>query len=222
MPNSGTANGTYDPMIEIGILRERQQTQSQQMGDINSRVVSMETEMRRGFSDVSIIVNSIKEDMNRNLSSIRDQNTLALNTISADISASRRPQWQAIGVGITFLVVLGGLVYWPIKQEAATIREDVASLQKGAVTREETEAFRRRAAEDRSRTEEAISDLRGISVPRGEYTERSAGINERFADITRRLEDVRGALGATYGVRDVIQRLEQRLDMLDRAKGSGT
>jgi hypothetical protein len=222
MPNStATAPPPYDPGIEIGILRERQQTQGQQITSIDNRVSSLETEMRRGFSDVLIAMNSMKEDNSRAVAGIRDQTTNALNIISADIAASRRPQWQAISVGVAILVVLGGLVYWPIKQEAATIREDVAALQKGAITRDETEAFRRRASEDRVRTETAISDLRATSVPRGEYTERASGINERFGDISRRIEDLRSQVGATYGLRDFIQDLNRRLDRVEENRRIG-
>jgi hypothetical protein len=210
MPNS-EQTGSYNPGIEIGILRERQQAQGVQITQIDSRVGLLENEMRRGFSDVLVAFNSAKDETSRSLAAIRDE-----------LNNSRRPQWQALSVLLAVLVVVGGLVYLPVKQELSALKEDLAFQQTAMAripSRDETEAWRRRAAEDRERVETAVTNLRTTSVPRGEYSERAESISERFADLARRIEDLRGT--STYGMRDILQRLEQKIDAVERERPKG-
>lgn len=45
-----------------------------------------------------------------------------LNALASKMEDRSRPQWQAIGVGVALLGLLGGFAYWPIRESLNDIK----------------------------------------------------------------------------------------------------
>lgn len=45
-----------------------------------------------------------------------------LNALAGKMEDRSRPQWQAIGVGVALLGLLGGFAYWPIREALSDIK----------------------------------------------------------------------------------------------------
>lgn len=138
--------------------------------NLGRRQTDLETEMRTGFRTI-------------------EQSIASLTT---SLSERNKPQWQAIGVALTFAVIIGGMAYWPIRESTTDLKQTVAALAletnqsirllaDKAVTRQEMDWRAARGQEDRVRTDAAIADLRAMSVTRNEWMERN---QSRDHDIT--------------------------------------
>jgi hypothetical protein len=79
-----------------------------------------------------------------------------------------KPQWQALGVALTFCTILGGLAYWPIQAATTDLKASVLVITQKMVTQKAMEWRTARSAEDRLRRDNAVKDLREALVPRQE------------------------------------------------------
>lgn len=191
--------------------------------NLGRRQTDLEAEMRSGFRQIE---NSFATFTNETRSSIA-----ALGT---SISERSRPQWQALGVMVSVVVVLGGLVYWPIRESTNDLKAQdietsrliqsltsetskaIQSLAANTVTRQEMDWRAQRGVEDRNRMEAAVVELRTSTVDRNEWMERNRAYDQQAADFNRRLDELRQDFGSVYGTRDVIQDMKRELDELRR------
>lgn len=186
--------------------------------NLGRRQTDLETEMRTGFRTI-------------------EQSIASLTT---SLSERNKPQWQAIGVALTFAVIIGGMAYWPIRESTTDLKQTVAALAletnqsirllaDKAVTREELNWRSQRTAEDRQRSEAAIADIRSSMLPRNEWMERNASrdhdidnirqsITREVANLQRQIDLQRsdfGAFSSSLGNgRDVIQNLQTEINRL--------
>jgi hypothetical protein len=70
------------------------------------RQTDLETEMRTRFRTI-------------------EQSTASLTT---SLSARNKPQWQAIGVALTFAIIIGGMAYWTIRESTTDLKPTIAKL----------------------------------------------------------------------------------------------
>lgn len=171
--------------------------------NLGRRQTDLEAEMRSGFKQIE---NSFASFSNETRSSI--------SALSTTLSERNKPQWQALGVMVSIIVVLGGLVYWPIRESTNDLKTALLALTERTVTRDEMDWRTARSAEDRSRQEAAIADLREGAVTRNEWTERSSAVNTQIADVGRRIDELRQEVGSVYGTRDIIIDLKKEIDNL--------
>lgn len=75
------------------------------------------------------------EGQGRRLSSLEQTVTTGFRQIEGSISAlsteyrnGQRPQWQAMGVILSAMIVLIGLLYWPVREQQADTKSDIAAL----------------------------------------------------------------------------------------------
>lgn len=103
-------------------------------------------------------------------------NTLAsetrnsLATMAADFRNAQAPKWQAISVGVTFILAIGGLAYWPIATSTTDLKASVAkltdlqaslvvSLPDKFIPRAESERIAKWAEQQRSAMQDRVDKL---------------------------------------------------------------
>lgn len=193
---AGTGNGGYDPVAANARLSERVEGQGKDIVDLRSN-------MNTGFQQI-----------NANINSLANETRNSIATLTASFAERARPQWQALGVALTFAALLGGLAYMPIREATSDLKSSVGMLADKMVTRQEMDWRSSRGIEDRTRQEAAIADLRASSVTRNEWAERNRARDQEVADLGRRVDELRQDVGSVYGTRDVIQDLKKEIDNL--------
>lgn len=77
----------------------------------------------------------------------------AIEGIATQQARQGQPQWQALGVMLTAVVVVGGLAWWPIRETTQDTRAAVQVIAERAVTQRQHDA-------DMARITGAMSDTR--------------------------------------------------------------
>ncbi|NNU70370.1 hypothetical protein G9X67_34510 [Rhizobium sp. WYCCWR 11152] len=204
------ANGSpFDPLASYARLSERVENQGKDIIDLRSN-------MNTGFQGV-----------NANLAAL-----------SNELRSSGKTQWpviwSAIGVGVVILSGLGFMALQPIKDNNARLDESIVRLSEAnqtaiarlaettqsaltkitdsMVTQQEMEWRTQRGAEDRKRSDDALADLRTMTVTRNEWSERNHARDGEIAELSRRIEELRQEVGSVYGTKDVIADLKAQMD----------
>lgn len=173
--------------------------------NLGRRQTDLEAEMRAGFKAVESGMASIANELRSSVAAL-----------STNLAERNKPQWQALGVAITFCTVIGGLAYWPIQSSTADLKTAISGLSEKIVTQKEMEWRTARGQEDRQRTEAAIKDIRDGLVPRAEHERVWQNYTSKDEDLQRQLNEIKQAQGNVYGARDVILDLRERLDRVER------
>lgn len=184
--------GSFDAVASYARLSERVENQGRDIVDLRSN-------MNTGFRNIE---GSIK-------------------ALSDQLASGGKPQWQAIGVALTFAVVIGGMAYWPIREQQSDLKSALATVSENMVTREELDWRAGRGAEDRTRTEAAIKELRSEQVSRGEHEQKWASYDIQLRDLQRQADEVKRQLSEVYSPRDALLDVRERLERLERMQ-SGT
>ncbi|WP_309567051.1 hypothetical protein [Methylobacillus flagellatus] len=108
---------------------------------------------------------------------------------SERFSQSQKPQWQAYGVMVTVVVVLGGLVYWPIREQGARIETALYQIDKDKLDRTEFVTAQERGKETRERI--------NADILRGDI------------ELQRQIDELKKQAMDTYSLRDVVVELKQ-------------
>lgn len=175
--------------------------------NLGRRQTDLESEMRAGFKAMESAVTGLANETRSSIAAL-----------STNLAERNKPQWQALGVALTFAAMLGGLAYLPIREATSDLKTSVGMLSERMVTRQEMDWRQARAAEDRARMEGSANDIRGALVPRAELERVWQGFDQRFADHQRQLDDVKQAQGSVYGARDVLLDLRDRVDRMERQR----
>ncbi len=190
--------------------------------NLNRRQSDLETEMRSGFKQIESSMTSMSSEMRS-----------AVASLSTNLAERNRTPWAIIigfcSVSITILGGLGFLALQPIKDNIAQIREDAKVLSANTsssltavvdkmVTQKEMEWRTARGAEDRTRTEGAIRDIRDDLVPRAEHERVWQNYTATDGNLQRQIEELKQAAGSVYGQRDIILDLRERLDRIERQR----
>lgn len=204
--NNGEANRHYQDAMTAQL--------GERVTNLGRRQSDLESEMRSGFKTMESAVSSLSTEMRTSVAAL-----------ATNIAERNKPQWQALGVALTFCTILGGLAYWPINAATTDLKAAVLVISEKMVTQKEMEWRTARGAEDRARMEGSVKEVRDAQVPREELDRVFAAYDQRFLDQQRQLTDMKEAQGGVYGARDVImdlktsqQRLERELSDI-KAKG---
>ncbi|MEX4006960.1 hypothetical protein [Neoaquamicrobium sediminum] len=180
--------------------RHYQDAITAQMGErvtnLGRRVTDIESEMRSGFRQIET----------------------SISQLSATLAERAKPQWQAIGVALTFAVVIGGMAYWPIREATGDLKASMGRIEERMITRQEMEWRQARSQEDRLRMESSIATIRGEQVPRAELDRVWSSYDQRFSDHQRQIDEVKQAQNSVYGARDVLIDMRERLDRLEQQR----
>lgn len=176
--------------------------------NLGRRQSDLETEMRSGFKQMESAVSSLANETRNSISSL-----------SSSIAERNKPQWQAIAVALSFCTIVGGLVYWPIKDDTSGVKSSILLITERMVTQKELEWRTNRGIEDRSRMESAIKDIRDGLVPRAEHERVWRNTDQQLAQVQKQIDDLKAGQASTYSARDVILDLRERLDRVERTRG---
>jgi len=208
MSNNNDAHRVYTDAITAQL--------GERVTNLGRRQTDLETEVRSGFKNIDTAVTSLANETRASIAAL-----------STNLAERNKPQWQALGVALTFAAMLGGLAYLPIREATSDLKASVNLLADKMVTQGELEWRTARSAEDRARTDAAVKDLRDNQVPREELDRVFGSYDQRFTDQQRQVDEVKTAQGAIYGARDVLielrenqQRLEKELSSLRTAGAS--
>jgi hypothetical protein len=201
MANNGNIERSYTDAVTAQL--------GERVTNLGRRQSDLETEMRAGFKQVE-----------NGMSAIANEMRTSISALSSNLSERNKPQWQAIGVAITFCTVIGGLAYWPINSSTSRLENAVLALSEKIVTRQEMEYRQARGAEDRNRMEISIKDVREAQVPRAELERVWTSQANTDSDQQRQIDELKQAQTSVYGARDVILDLRQRVDRMEREKAS--
>ncbi|MGF9694685.1 hypothetical protein AAIH46_17835 [Rhizobium sp. 0TCS1.26] len=189
MPNGNT----FDPMAQYARLSERVENQGKDIVDLRSN-------MNTGFQSVNA----------------------SLTTLSNELRSNSKTQWPVIwtaaGVSFTVLAALGAFVYGTLSTRQDRTDTSITGLVDKMVTQKEMEWRTARGAEDRSRMEGGIKEVRDAQVPREELDRVWSNYDQRFQDLQRQVDEQKQQAGSVYGARDVILDTRERLDRLERQR----
>lgn len=126
----------------------------------------------------------------------------SMAAISQKLDDSRQPAWQAYGVMLTAITIIGALAYWPVRENQTELRETIKTLATGVVYTRRYENNMQNVKEEleKLRTEKASKDLE----------------NERTENAQRQIEELKDAVltltprAATIDLRARVQALESR------------
>ena len=102
-------------------------------------VCKIEAEMRAGFKGIDAAVTALANETRSSIAAL-----------STNLAERNKPQWQALGVALTFAAMLGGLAYLPIREATSDLKQSVSILADKMVTQQELEWRTQRSAEDRA------------------------------------------------------------------------
>lgn len=117
------------------------------------------------------------------------QSSKQISDLGSRFEQERRPQWQAYGVMLTAIVVLGTMAYWPIREQQNRLETLILRMDGEKVDRSEFALAQDRGRENRERVN---SDLK-----------RSED------ELQRQIDELKKASLDTYSLRDVVVELKQ-------------
>lgn len=212
-----SSNNGFDPMAQYARLSERVENQGKDIVDLRSN-------MNTGFQTVNA----------------------AIGTLSNELRSNSKTQWPVIwaAAGVCFTVLAtGGAFFYnslskgqdrldsaviknaeltqvAISRLADTTQQSISALTERTITRQEMDWRQARGAEDRTRMESSIKEVRDAQVPRAELERVWTSQANTDADQQRQLDELKQAQTSVYGARDVILDLRQRVDRMEREKAS--
>jgi len=145
MSNNNDAHRVYTDAITAQL--------GERVTNLGRRQTDLETEVRSGFKNIDTAVTSLANETRASIAAL-----------STNLAERNKPQWQALGVALTFAAMLGGLAYLPIREATSDLKASVNILADKMVTQQELEWRTARSAEDRARTDAAVKDLRNAQV----------------------------------------------------------
>jgi hypothetical protein len=200
--------------------RHYQDAMQAQLGErvtnLGRRQTDLESEMRSGF-----------KQMETALSGLANETRSSLSALSTTIAERNKPQWQALGVALTFCTLLGGLAYWPINTATTDLKSSVLTLSERMVTREEMDWRQARGTEDRARMEASVKSLQEDQVPRKEHervwvsydAQLAADREARMAasqNLQRQIDEIKQTQSGFFGQRDLNMQVLDRLERIER------
>jgi hypothetical protein len=214
------ANG--DPNYAIGVLSTR-------VSNIESAVQNISTQLTGQIAALSTKM----DEQQKGMADRGRVNWIAIGSLF----------FTAVGASVTIIAILGSLARTPLDTGIADLKDSVKGLvtaaaaqRDRAISRDEFEEFKRtyeanrlNFKADNTTTLAAIRadiekiEMRGREdskqvVPRGEHEEKWRAYDQQLTDKQRQLDEMKLSQGSTYGVRDVIQRLEKQIEDLREEK----
>lgn len=170
----------------------------------------------------------LKASIDRQFTSVHS----AIQSIANEIKDRAKFNWQPVGILLTFVTVVGGLVYYPIKEGMASQSDTMKIIAEKMVTEKELSTFvgatrerrddQQRVAEARfTRVEGEVDKLQGAVVPRGELEANWSSQRARDTEFQRQLDEQRGRVESIYSPRDAIASLQRTVEDLQARLSGG-
>ncbi len=134
------------------------------IGILSQRTTNLESQfadLRRDINHQMNGVNSAVVNLSGKRRALPSARRIACRTF--------RPQWQAVGVALTFAAMIGALAYWPIREATKDLKDGLSAMSQRIVTRQELEMFMQRTNENTDRNEARIEKVDDKLIPRSEF-----------------------------------------------------
>lgn len=140
--------------------------------------------------------------------------------LSAKFDRKSEIPWQALGVMLAFVGMIGGALYWPIREGQSELKTAMVELTKTVsrdyVTIRELDTRAERTRTDQSRLREDIQSLERETVPRAEHVERWRSTEREFVGMQRQIDDVKRWTNELAPAKDFLRTLDDRMRALER------
>ncbi len=191
MAGNGDMTNGFDPMAQYARLSERVENQGKDIVDLRSN-------MNTGFQTVNA----------------------SLSTLSNELRSNSKTQWPVIwtaaGVCFTVLAALGAFFYGTLSKGQDRMDTAIAKLAENSVSQGEMKWRTDRAAEDRTRTDAAIKDLREAQVPRQEMERVWQADDQQKVQLQKQIDELKQNQANTYSARDMLLDMRDRQDRIER------
>lgn len=181
----------FDPMAQYARLSERVENQGKDIVDLRSN-------MNTGFQTVNA----------------------SISTLSNELRSNSKTQWPVIwaaaGVCFTVLVTIGTFFYGTLSKGQDRLDTAISKLAENSVSVAELKWRTDRSAEDRTRTDNAIKDLRESQVPRQELERVWQSDDQQKASLQKQIDELKQGQANTYSARDLLLDMRERQDRLER------
>lgn len=188
--------------------------------DVEARYASLDERVRNQGAQIA----GLEQEMRRSFSAL----STGLDAINAKLADTSKPQWQALGVMLTAIVVVGTLAYWPIREAQSRIEATVADQARlinerfgSVVTLQQFAEFRSTYENNRALTRVDMNARfekleRGLEtvVPREEHERVWIGLDQRFAEMRRQIDQNTALNTNVYTARDQIIDMRNEIDNL--------
>lgn len=135
-------------------------------------------------------------------------------TIAAKLDERSKIPWQAVGIFVATLTVLGGVLWYPINQGQTEAKDRITRIETGLVPRVEHEREWMRAARQ-------VEKLEAKTESNSREMVRADVYAVAHADLVRQVEDIRRTFGSTYSLKDALADMQRRLDRLEFERTNG-
>lgn len=146
----------------------------------------------------------------------------AIATLSAEVRAGGKTQWQTIvtsvGVLVAILGALGTLAYLPIRNGMDALTDETRALRQAIVPRSEHADRWRRTDEDLKALDADIRRNQDRIVPRGEHEEKWRSNERQLTELQRQLDEIKKFTIETYSAKDALASLSRRLERIELAE----
>lgn len=187
------SNNGFDPMAQYARLSERVENQGKDIVDLRSN-------MNTGFQTVNA----------------------AIGTLSNELRSNSKTQWPVIwaaaGVCFTVLATGGAFFYNSLSKGQDRLDSAITTVVERMVTQKELEWRTARGAEDRSRMESSVKEVRDAQVPRAELERVWQSQDQATAQLQKQIDELKANSASVYTPRDVLLDNRERIDRLERQR----
>lgn len=189
------------------------------LGALDQRVLGLEQGLTRLSNDTSHAIANLATTTTQQVNALSNQ----IGKLDTSLQERAKIPWPALAVMLSFLTVIGGLVYWPVREGQSRIEAAMVKIVDTVPTNKEIDVAARRRddwqryAEDRLKRGEAdLDSLQMAIVPRGEHEEKWRSADQRFADAQRQVDAIKADFSGLYSPRDALTSMQRRIEDLER------
>lgn len=187
------------------------QSEQESLGSIQTRVshleqglVGLSKDVREGFSQIA-------RQSAEQAASFNAQ----FQSQAARFEQDRRPQWQAYGVMLTGMVILGTLAYWPIREQQTRLESLIVKMDETKIDATTYAVGAERAKESRQSMEKAVDLINAKMVPFDVHKIQWDAQAAANANLQMQITELKKAQGDTWGARDALMETKSRLRELE-------
>lgn len=226
MPNSKSGRQWQRQMSieDAGVLEQR-------VFHIEKAVADQATQTANAINQLAQNVSSQIAQVQQNTSEQISALSTTIGNLGTKLEERAKIPWPALAVMLSFLVVVGGLVWFPIAENMKDMKVALITLDKessstflsraeytartdslGRLRDLQTQLFTDRVG----RLENEVKENARSIVPRGEHDEKWSAQRDRDAELTRQIEEMRKNFAEMYSPRDALRTMQERISDLER------
>ena len=206
MPNGNTQNDRFQTSLDV----------------TNNRVSTLETSVRDLASSQAQLGIRLSAEIN----AVSNSLSAELKGLAGQFADRSKIPWPALGVMLAFITTVGGLVWYPVKDNQDRLQAVVLRIAENSVSKSDMEyrltvsGQRRddfqRQSEMRDRELDAKAEqIRDRIVPRSEHDEKWRSNDQRFVNVQRQMDEQKRAFDGVFSIRDGMQMMQKRLDAIE-------